>query len=209
MWSPTTGNAWSRAFLERVLPMPSARYVTCAETYLSLWAPLLGTIGAVHRVNALYREHGKNNRYELSARQISAFVEHAHEVLHDYLCAQGVEIDRAKWLNAFRWPDRDQALEELAPFVAAGERFVLVDSGQWGDTFELSDRALRFSPGSSDDTAPVKQVEAWRGAGASCVAVAWPAFEWLRSRAAMPRYLRSQLRTVLTGPRVVLFQLQT
>lgn len=54
---PTSGNAWSRAFLSRVMPLPEIRGRGGAEPYLMDTAPLFGTVLTVDQVLARYRIH--------------------------------------------------------------------------------------------------------------------------------------------------------
>ncbi len=58
--TPTSGNFWSRAFLEQVLPMPAERFRLGADEYLSALAPLYGPLVADQRPAGRYRTHGAN-----------------------------------------------------------------------------------------------------------------------------------------------------
>jgi glycosyltransferase involved in cell wall biosynthesis len=57
---PTSGNMFSRKFLDRIMPIPEEKYKICADTYL-LYSNLEGQL--IKRVRdplAVYRLHGKN-----------------------------------------------------------------------------------------------------------------------------------------------------
>ena len=71
-WSPTTGNAWARRFIERVFPMPEQEWVTCADTYLALVAPFEGLLRKLPTPQALYRDHGSNNRLRICHRFVTS-----------------------------------------------------------------------------------------------------------------------------------------
>jgi glycosyltransferase involved in cell wall biosynthesis len=58
--SPNSGNAYSRSFLNRVMPMPEAEWRIAADAYLFNLAPLFGEIGAVDEPLGYYRIHGQN-----------------------------------------------------------------------------------------------------------------------------------------------------
>ena len=58
---PTSGNAFSRAFLEHVLPMPEGPYRSGADTFLIGLAPLFGNIGALNGIGGHWRLTGQNN----------------------------------------------------------------------------------------------------------------------------------------------------
>jgi hypothetical protein len=57
---PTSGNAFTRATLERLLPMPEAQWRTSADVYLVFGATFLGPARIVDRVLGQYRVHGRN-----------------------------------------------------------------------------------------------------------------------------------------------------
>jgi glycosyltransferase involved in cell wall biosynthesis len=58
---PTSGNAFTRRHLVRILPMPEAPFRICADYYLCRAAALSGPALAIDRVGGLYRRHGSNN----------------------------------------------------------------------------------------------------------------------------------------------------
>lgn len=57
---PTTGNAFARSFLERVMPVPESTYSGWADTFLIGAAPFLGEIRALDGVGGLWRRHQNN-----------------------------------------------------------------------------------------------------------------------------------------------------
>jgi glycosyltransferase involved in cell wall biosynthesis len=62
-WMPTSGNAFARRVLERLLPVPEEEYRLGADWYLVHLTPLFGSVVALDRIGAGYRVHG-DNRYE-------------------------------------------------------------------------------------------------------------------------------------------------
>ncbi|MBT9311367.1 glycosyltransferase family 2 protein [Leptothoe kymatousa] len=58
--SPTSGNLWTRHFLEQSLPIPNKTYKTSADSYLFTLSPLFGETLAVGHPIGMYRVHGKN-----------------------------------------------------------------------------------------------------------------------------------------------------
>ena len=60
--SPTSGNAWSRSFLETVLPMPEdvPYYKACADEFLYTLAPVFGRVRAMLPAKGTYRIHGRS-----------------------------------------------------------------------------------------------------------------------------------------------------
>jgi glycosyltransferase involved in cell wall biosynthesis len=58
--TPTSGNAFSRIFLNEVMPIPEADWRRSAEVYLLNLAPLFGEIGAIDEPQGCYRIHQRN-----------------------------------------------------------------------------------------------------------------------------------------------------
>jgi glycosyltransferase involved in cell wall biosynthesis len=58
---PTSGNAFSRGVLEKILPMPEAEWRICADSYLLVVSALYGAVAATDEPLARYRVHRKNN----------------------------------------------------------------------------------------------------------------------------------------------------
>jgi hypothetical protein len=60
-WQPTSGNAFPRAVLAQILPMPTAPYRLCADYYLSNLTPLFGPVRSLELIGGYYRLHDANN----------------------------------------------------------------------------------------------------------------------------------------------------
>jgi hypothetical protein len=58
---PASGNAYARAALEAMMPMPEAPWRNGADGYLIGLAPLYGEVRSLHQSLGLYRVHGRNN----------------------------------------------------------------------------------------------------------------------------------------------------
>jgi glycosyltransferase involved in cell wall biosynthesis len=55
-----SGNAYARAVLERIMPMPEAEWWVAADGYLVTAAPFFGTVIAIEECLGAYRVHGAN-----------------------------------------------------------------------------------------------------------------------------------------------------
>ncbi len=64
---PTSGNAFPRRVLERLLPMPEAGFEIAADLYLVLGAALLGRTAHLPEVLGQYRVHGRNGYFHAQA----------------------------------------------------------------------------------------------------------------------------------------------
>ena len=60
-WVPTSGVALRRGIAELVFPMPEEGFLSSADTYFLMLAPLLTSVGSVDEVLASYRRHGSNH----------------------------------------------------------------------------------------------------------------------------------------------------
>jgi len=78
--SPTSGNAWSRSFLERIFPLPENLKGVAQDALLMDTAPLFGETVTLDRRLAVYRMHGKNASGELAEMNL----ENIQEVLVRY-----------------------------------------------------------------------------------------------------------------------------
>jgi glycosyltransferase involved in cell wall biosynthesis len=78
-YSPTSGNAWSREFLERVMPLPEQGFV-CTDGYLSLCAPYFGEVISIDPPShGRYRVHGANYSMYAQETTLLASIKKAHE----------------------------------------------------------------------------------------------------------------------------------
>lgn len=105
----TSGNAWSRAFLERVFPLPSRGWL---DDYLHDLAYLHGQVVSLEESVALYRVHGANRWYGsrvLRPDVMGDYVANVESKVHflaDHMERHGYPIRRAHWLKWRRsWRD--------------------------------------------------------------------------------------------------------
>jgi glycosyltransferase involved in cell wall biosynthesis len=225
---PTTGNAWSRRFLDQVLPLPEPEYRQHADAYLATLAPLFGTVRRVAEPQAHYRIHGSNDyasrpTHEKNKRNLKIY-DRRCAALATHLARQGVGVDPAVWKDRnpyYAWMRRlAAATEELSALVPVGGSVILVDEDQWADRWGGSGllegrRCLPFlerggqywGPPPDDDVA-VRELERLRRSGASFLAFGWPAFWWLEHYAGLRRHLRAHFPCVLENDCLVVFDLR-
>jgi SAM-dependent methyltransferase len=108
------------------------------------------------------------------------------------------------------------AIEEIARVVPLCDCLLLADAGKWGLDGQVSGRRLipftelngHYNGAPENDAAAVDELEKSRAHGASFIAFAWPAFEWLEWYPDFHRHLCSRYRRVLENPRVIVFDLR-
>jgi glycosyltransferase involved in cell wall biosynthesis len=223
-WPPTSGNAWSRQFLERVLPMPEEEYRTCPDYYLATLAPLFGTVRRITDPQGTWRNHGGNQSWAqpIGPRLETMLQRLDHSLASLALRCQtlGIDLDVAqcKANSWWQWLARTwRAIQEIEGAVPAGAELILVDEDTW-DPREVSITGRRVIPflekdGSywgppPDDITAVQELERLRRAGASFIAFAWPAFWWLEYYRALQRHLETTFRQVLRNERLIVYDLR-
>lgn len=221
---PTTGNAWARTLLDRILPIPEPTYRICPDSYLCTLAPLYGAIRRVDEPQGLYRVHGKN---KYGGRPLGekvgielVFFDEACKALARFLREDGVPADPDVWRarsSYHVWMGEVQAaLQEIAKVIPPGDRFILVDQDEWRFNEMMSDRhAIPFLErgglyfgAPADDAEAIREVEQQRRGGSTFLVFGWPAFWWLEYYEGLHDYLRSHFPCVLENDRLIAFDLR-
>jgi glycosyltransferase involved in cell wall biosynthesis len=221
---PTSGNAWSRRFLNQVLPAPEPEYRQGADGYLITLAPLHGRLRTVREPQGCYRVHGSNQFWcdaagERVERSLVRY-ERRSRTLSQFLRAAGVPHDPDAWRRRnvyYQWLRRLQRVAgQLRELIPAGATFALVDEGQWGSDPVPGLRAVPFPERDGlywgpppDDAAAVGEFERLRRAGAAFLVFGWPAFWWLDHYSRLHEQLTSNFRRVVANDDLVVFDLRT
>ena len=191
---PMSGNAWSRGFLEQVLPLPDPPGtdtwpgLSSPDALLTSLAPLFGRTASIDRPLARYRVHGSNKYAALDfERRLAKDIvtsRHRREVVRAAAQAAGHAVT-AEWPES--WAERtDRAVRQLTSVAAPGSLLSFADGGTLG--LPECVLARRFAPflgrdgsywgmPSAEDEAQ-RGVEQARGDGCDYLVIAWPAF-WL------------------------------
>ena len=222
-WSPNSGNAWSRRFLDEVLPMPESDYVVCADEYLLTLAPAYGEVLAVEDVHGGYRAHGSNHGWHraLSDDQVQDYLrryERNCQVLASALDRQGIAADPRRWQLAswnYGWLQKLlRARHDVLETVPSGETVVLLDEGEWGEGDRLPGRRVLPFPERDGSFAgrPANGENArdellrLHTLGARWLAVWWTQWWWLDHYAALADTLADCTR-VVDNDRIIVFDL--
>jgi len=216
---PTTGNAWARRFLERILPRPEAEYRISADSYLMELAPLFGKVKRILKPQGLYRLHeGSNYTDKLFDEKLQhgvAFYNHFFYEMSKYCLELGLSVDLDAWRQNSWFHQLDRATREIAALIPPGDIFVLVDEDSWGMDANASRRPVPFLERQgqywgkpTDDAMAIREFERLRRAGANFIVFGWPAFWWLDYYSELQHFLRSGFRCLLENERVVVFDLR-
>jgi hypothetical protein len=206
---PTSGNAFSRRFLQQVLPVPEELRV-CADGYLYDLAPLYGRVARLDRPGGAIRFHdgstfmakGYDDRLPHSVR--------VHELTIPAMadrCRQlGIQPDEGGWRQR-SWPLRSRRLlADVAETVPAGTPFVLIDGGRLGVEW-TAERPLIRVPEHTDAAAAIAELRQARQA-ADVLVVAWPSFPWLDRQPRLQAEIRACYRAELENDRVRTYTLR-
>src|ERR1051326_3271521 len=224
---PTTGNAWSRSFLSKVLPMPEPEFRLHPDTYLVTLAAIYGITRAVREPQGYSRVHGANfssKPAEEKNRRNLPIYHHQCAALSQHLRQQGIALSEATWKDGnsyYDWMQKEmQATEEMKSVLPSGTTFILVDDGHWAEERGGADvvadrRSIPFlekdgqywGPPDDDGTA-IHELERLHRAGASFLVFAWPAFWWLDHYSGLNRHVRDRFRCVLESDRLAVFDLR-
>lgn len=221
--APTSGNAWSRKFLEKVFPVPEAEDKHCADAYLFTLAPLFGPIKSMLEPLGCYRVH-QHNYYsrktveEKIRLELKAYEDRSVWLRH-CLRKQGVNVNLGSWegsKTSYAWMrDMLEVPQQVAALIPADEVFILVDEDSLGNGFIPGRRAFPFperdgcyhGPPADGETA-VKELERLRRAGAHFMVFVWSTFWWLEYYSLLNRHLRSRYCCVMENDQLVVFDLR-
>ena len=216
---PTTGNAWSRWFLERVLPIPEQEHRISADAYLFGLAPALGLVRRSDRSLGCYRVHGTNYYCGKSFEEhldVGCRVEQEQwRVLRQYQEARGVITDPACWQAHSWFHQLRTALEEIRSCVPPNSSLILIDEDRWAASelgrgcrcVPFPEREGEYAGRPPDDRQAVIELQRLCRKGAEFAVVTWSAFWWLDHYPGLGDYLSTFRRPVATE-RVMVFDLR-
>jgi glycosyltransferase involved in cell wall biosynthesis len=220
--SPTSGNAWARSFLERVLPVPEPECRISADAYLFGLAPAFGPIKRIEEPQGLYRFHGQNNYWgrtlEERMRGVMVRLEQQWRVLAEHCQSAGIVANRADWERRSYFHQLRAAIQEIEALIPAGRLFILADEEKWGTDAAVAGRpripfpereGLYWGPPVDDASATAELERLRRERGATFLAVAWPAFWWLEHYVGFAAHLRSRFRCLLDNERLIIYDLSS
>ncbi|HEX5113209.1 MAG TPA: glycosyltransferase [Saprospiraceae bacterium] len=218
---PTSGNAWSRDFLEKVLPMPESAYTISADNYLCMLAPLYGEIQSIPEPIALYRLHGNNNfrgKYleeTLLQSKVNRF-NASSSILQDHLVKLGHKVNTENWDQNSWLKKLSRSILDIKKFVPEKSKLILADDDQWQLADEIAGRKVvhfiekenqYWGPPANDDEA-IKEIERQIRKRAGFIFFAWPSFWWFDYYKKMYSWLLDKHECVIRDERLVGFKLK-
>jgi glycosyltransferase involved in cell wall biosynthesis len=216
---PTSGNAWARSFLERVLPVPD-EYKLCADDYLYALAPAFGLIKRISEPQGFYRIHGKNNYLSKSFDEKLSIGYRIQDgqcsILERHFQDRNIRVYPELWKRNLWFHRLERAVQSIIRAIPPEETFILVDGDQWGSSELLAgrwrlpflERNGRYWGPPADDATAIRELVRLCQAGAKFIAFAWPAFWWLDFYCTFHQHLRSEFKCISEDDHLILFDLR-
>jgi glycosyltransferase involved in cell wall biosynthesis len=225
---PTSGNAWRRSFLEKVLPMPEEEFRRHSDIYLCTLAPVYGSVKLIEKHLSHYRVHGRNDyACDSSDRKLArnlAIYGSRCAYLRHHLEKRGITADPARWMeegSPYDWLLRLQkSIDIIRSIVPEGSSWVLVDGSEWaygtsGDVLIEGRHTIPFTSREGiywgppvDDASAVEEIETRRAEGVGWIVFAQPAFWWLEFYGGMKRYLDEHYPLRHSSESLVIYELE-
>lgn len=216
---PTSGNAWTRSFLKKVVPIP-ADYTLCADEYLYALAPAFGIVKRVETPQGIYRLHGQNGYRGKSLEEKVEFGRRIQDMQCDllatHLSSLGFDAAPERWKRRQWFCRLGKAIETIRATVPPGSKLILVDDDQWGVQLSLAGRmcvpflekdGAYWGP-PPHDRAASEELTRLRHAGAAFLVFAWPAFWWLTHYRDWHQELQANHRCVVLSDDLCVFDLR-
>lgn len=211
------GAAWTRLYLERVMPVPEPDFWYAADAYLVALAPLYGRVRALERPHTLYRRHASNHSGRPFDEMISFDTEIARKLFAltaNRARALGLEVDPARWERTNWSLMAARSLAEIDAVVGRTVPFVLIDGMQLSLEPRSGRRVIPFLEHQGeywgepeDDGHAIDELERLRREGARFLILAWPSFWWLDDYPRFIEYLHNSYGCVLHNERLRIFEL--
>ncbi len=192
---PTSGSAWTRSFLEAVMPLPELEHElgigsASADAYLATLAPLHGRLVRAADGLSDYRLHGSSDYSgtgfrERLRRDLATYAARCRALARE--CErQGHAFDAERWRQG-SWVMRlARAVGTMEANLPDGEPFLLIDDAAWAMEVLDGRRAIPFTEREgrwwgppADDAAALTELERAYARGVRRAVVGWPAFWWL------------------------------
>lgn len=215
---PQSGHAYTREFLNEILPMPEAPFRTGADTYLFLLAPAFGCVAAGTEPMGTYRLHASNNYsgrgFDERMERLRAWFDTSLDSLEHQCRRRGIPARPEAWRRntwAYRVSDAVARLDAIIPPRA---KYVLADAGEWALTpserrrpIPFPERDGRYWGPPPDDTGAIQELERLRDDGARFLVFGFPAFWWLDHYRGLREHVESKFSPVARDAEMIIYDL--
>jgi glycosyltransferase involved in cell wall biosynthesis len=213
---PTSGNAWSRRFIEDIFPMPEQEFIQTADLYLMVLAPVFGNIKALREPLGLYRVHGKNStlKPEYLQRYLQCF-EHCCDSLSRYLHKKGIDVKPEYWPRDHWFHLVNETIKDIQEIIPPSATFILVDGNDLvSGEFISGRRRIRFIERNGEyygapanDEQAIEEVISLKNGGATAIVFTWTNFWQLNYYKKLAAYLKLNATCIINNSRLIGFAL--
>jgi glycosyltransferase involved in cell wall biosynthesis len=216
---PQSGTAWSRSFLEAVLPLPERGFESGgADTFLSIQAIAFGELRAAAEPLGEYRVHSASQwtgrdfeeRVELGLRRYDVAI----DALEDHCRRVGLPADAEGWRRRSWFHRLRGVAADIDALIVTDVPFVLVDDDNLGMRPTPGRRPVPFLERDGnwwgappDDRTAIVELERLREAGAQFLVFAFPAFWWLDHYSGFADYVQTRFARVAATENLLMFDL--
>lgn len=214
---PTSGNAWTRNFLEKVLPMPEEEFRGGADKYLFVLAPLYGDIVKIEEALGYYRLHGGNNT--VKSTYITSYFNRFEKCctsLSEHLDRMGIHIDPATWPRDHWYHKVYAAMNIVKEKTKENSSFILMDDNHWMTENDFYNRTRIpftekygvYAGPPADDNSAISEIEKQKVNGADYLVIPWSCFWYLNYFKEMTRHIQTNYTCIVDHELVRIFDLQ-
>lgn len=183
MWvgtPPMSGQAWSRKFLERALPIEEWGDRHAADTFLVTIAPLFGSIKRIAEPLTYYRKHDDNftkmDMKFIFERDLR-YHEHQCALLQKWFSRLNMKVKPEKWqLNKKYYEAMLRLPSEVGAVIPKGKRIILAAQGDVDcdylteyDVVNFLDHEGKYWGMPKDDEEAIREVERQKERGAEYI----------------------------------------
>ena len=217
--SPTSGNAWSRYFLEKVFPIPEEEFKTGGiDFYLTALAPVYGRIECFNQPLGYYRVHGNNDTLKPVAEYLVTFFtwfEISCSNVSSHLKNIKINVDPESWPRNSWYHKIDKSILDITTIVPERAHFILVDDDLLSLQNNIAGRHrlhlievnAEYGGSPENDEAAIEQIKLHAKNGVSSIIFAWTSFWWLEHYKDMFNYLQSNYKLLIKNERLIGYDL--
>jgi glycosyltransferase involved in cell wall biosynthesis len=216
---PTSGNAWSREFIESIMPIPEAEFRIGADTYLFETVAFFGPVKKIDLPLGSYRIHDKNNYFhkpfDAKLKAEINFYESLFTLLERYCQKLGIPANPKIWRSLSWFHQVDESIREIKELIPDHSNIILIDEERWGVGSQLGN--IKISPllekngeydgVPADTNEAIDGIQQLRSKGAEFLVLAWSSFWWLDYLENLAKYLYEHFTLVLKNDHILIFNL--
>jgi len=216
---PTSGNAWSRAFIESIMPVPENEFILGADTYLFETVAFFGSVKKIDRPQGGYRIHSNNNynnkSFDLKLKTELNYYDSLFIVLENYCKKLNLVGNPLIWKSQSWFHKINNGIQEIKKRVPDRSTIILVDEEKWGiveklESFKilpLMERNGKYAGLPVDSKEAISAILQLQKKGAAYIVFVWSSFWWLEYYEDLTKFLFQRFILILKNEDILVFEL--